>query len=1137
MQSPDTESRAGLPAGAIDYGRFLWMPEGGFSGAPGSGNARRYPNPFDMVIGDSVRDPLSDPPQTGVWYESAGTTGPDFRVVQFRGPIKVEWLTHLRRAGIEPVQYIHPFSYVVWADERSLSAGRSQPPVRWTGAFVPAMRARAPDLPGRAQLEGDASEHKQSAAVLHAMALVFEPALAQATAGIEKAGAGIVSRARLDHRFHLLELRLQPDHFLALARIPGVYTIQPISQDAGVRGEMSNQSIVGGYGETFDIVPGYADWLDAAGLDGAGINVGIVDSGLRESHQDLVDNRVACLGDRGSCASGDSDHGTHVAGAIGGTGVSGVIDAGGFLRGQGVAPAASLVEQFFEPFLSGSGPGGMKPDGMLAIFRDSATSGAQLTNNSWGSSETPQGYNIPTMQVDMIVRDADPETPGRQPVLPVWSVMNGSGDGFGDCSPSSLGAPDEAKNLFAVGSTWLQNSDGAQRPDIFSISSNSAHGPACDGRLVPHIVAPGCNTDSTVAGNDADYSSGFCGTSMAAPVVSGGVSLFMQKYAADTGAPPSPALVKAVFTAAATDLVGNLDADGNMLQHRPDRRQGWGRIDLDAVISPEDRLETVDQTKVFHATGESWTWTFTPEDPGVPMRIMLAWTDAPGPGTGGSNPAWTNDLDLVATVADGDYYGNSVNPGTGFSESAGAPDDKHDDKNNLEGVMLSPEQHSGQSVDIEVLAANLAADALDPWAPEPGVTRQDFALACINCVRERGFALATEDEQSAICTASGDASFDVAIDVRSIAGFADPVTLASSLPPPGFSVDSPSPDVIDPPGQSIATVSAEAGVESGVYNLTIAGSSESVGEQAVTFAAIVDDASPPAPPLQSPGAGATGTSLRPSFDWLAADQADSYLFELATDAGFSDVIVSEVVDGVSFRVPFELDSLSEYFWRVTPSNQCGAGGAAESSFTTGLAPGECGIGTRKVEYFADDMEAGENDWTHSAADAPDTWELQSFDANSPVAAWRARSVDEVSDQRLVSPEIRVPAGVSEPTLQFFTDFSLEPGGGCWDAGVLEYSDDDGRTWARFAGQDLLDNTYTGAIESGSGSPLAGQSGWCGVQEWTRTVVDLSGLEDKALRFRFRLGTDQSVAQGDWLVDDVIVQSCEPEFIFADGFED
>src|SRR5690606_23562495 len=135
---------------------------------------------------------------------------------------------------------------------------------------------------------------------------------------------------------------------------------------------------------------------------------------------------------------------------------------GGFNRGLGVAPGVNIVEQLYEP-LMGSGSGGMVAGGMLSIYKDSQVSGALLTNNSCGPSGTPQGYDIPTMEIDMIARDANPDIPGNQPVMPVWSIMNGGGNlNFGICKPSSLGSPDEAKNLFAVGSTKLQSSSGNQ---------------------------------------------------------------------------------------------------------------------------------------------------------------------------------------------------------------------------------------------------------------------------------------------------------------------------------------------------------------------------------------------------------------------------------------------------------------------------------------------------------------------------------------------------------------------------------------------------------------------------------------------------------------------------------------------------
>ena len=726
VHQPNAELRQSLPAEAIDYGSFIWMPESALAGRQVSGRIQFQATAFEMTVGEQKIDPLAGFPNSE-WYESANHTQGDFRLVQFRGPIKTEWLDELRASGIQPVQYLHPYSYIVWSEAGQLNAGRSLSSVRWTGEFVPAMRVPL-------QSQRTTETHK------HSMALVHASTYAQTVNTLRQAGIEVQINRPLNSKFHMLQLVAAPEQYLDIARIAGIYTIQQIGQDAGPRGEMSNQSVVGGYDEFNAIFPGYLDWLNPTGLDGSGVIVGIVDGGVRETHQDLVDNMVDCLGTNGSCASTNDGHGTHVAGAVAGTGISGVTDSNGFLRGQGVAPGASLVEQLYPPFLGG-GPGGMAVNGMIDIFRDSADSFAVLTNNSWGPTGSPQGYDIPTMQIDMITRDADPNTEGQQAVLPVWSIMNGNGDrNFGICQPSSLGSPDEAKNLFAVGSTVLQTGGGAQINDIFSISDNSAHGQACDGRQVPHIVAPGCTTNSTEGGNNFAY--GFrCGTSMASPVVSGSVALFFEQYRNQFGIDPSPALVKARFTPVAMDLIGNTDANGRILDHRPDRMQGWGRLDLDAVINPSVPVQFIDQTVLFENTGENWQQVWVPANAEEPVRLMLSWTDAPGPGTGGTTPAWVNNLDLIVSIGDKIYYGNNISDGLfrdefetplinqigGFSEANGAPDEI----NNLEGVMLSPEQHQGSAINIEVLATNLAGDGLDPWTP--GDPRQDFALVCYNC--------------------------------------------------------------------------------------------------------------------------------------------------------------------------------------------------------------------------------------------------------------------------------------------------------------------------------------------------------------------------------------------------------------------
>lgn len=711
IHDPEPAARSQLAAEAIDYGSFLWVPGASARNLAAAARVQRFENPFALHIDHARIDPLEG--FNGIdteWLETGSGAGRDFRLVQFQGPVKTEWLEQLRTAGIEPVQYLAPFSYIVWADAQALDAGRALSRVRYAGDFPPVLR-----VPVQARQTDEIHPHS--------MGLIHAGTAETVIARLEAAGARVVSATRLGPDLEIVQLLAAPDRYLELARIPGVLTIQHIGQNAGPRGEMSQQSIVGNYDGGNNLFPGYLTWLNPTGLDGSGVTVGIVDGGIYDSHPDLVDNIVPCTGSGASCNDSINSHGTHVAGAVGGTGVSGITDPAGFLRGQGVAPGVSLVEQRYGPLLGG-GPGGMVPEGMLIIYRDSADSGAQLTNNSWGPTITPQGYDIPTMEIDFISRDADPDTTGQQPVLAVWSIMNGNGDSGGACSPSSLASPDEAKNLFAVGSTKLQTGVGSQTTDIFDVSSNSAHGPACDGRQVPHIVAPGCNTDAP------DSSTGYglkCGTSMASPVVSGSVSLFWEWYRNEFSSEPSPALVKAVFTPMAMDLEGFRDADNGIMDHRPDRKQGWGRIDLDAVINPPNTVWYYNQETVFTGTGQDWNQVILPDDPAEPIRLMLAWTDAPGPGTGGATPAWVNDLDLVVTADGSDYLGN-VFGSDGFSDTGGSADSM----NNMEGAFLRADQHNGGSVTINITAANIAEDALDPH--DPGSPRQDFAIACYNCL-------------------------------------------------------------------------------------------------------------------------------------------------------------------------------------------------------------------------------------------------------------------------------------------------------------------------------------------------------------------------------------------------------------------
>ncbi len=711
LEHPNTQLLNDLPKSAVNYGNFVWVNESqiSFQHREYAQNEVVFSNPYNLIVGDQSFDPVDETLEDTLWFNDLSSNEKGFYIVQFVGPMKPEWLDQLKQLGIKPLKAMAPFSYIVWANAQMIEQSQNLTTVRWGGYFYSAFRVQS-------------ANRNLSPDITPTMALIYHEDQEVTLNAMKNIGAYAITVQKIDSNFDAVTFKMAGNLYSELSRLSGLLTVQQIPQDAGSRGEMSQQSIVGNYDMNNTIFPGYQSWLDAAGLDGTGVTVGVVDGGIFENHPDLTDNMIACTGLGPSCGNSTDSHGTHVAGAIAGSAASGTTDSNGFLRGQGVAPGTSIVEQLYSPLLGG-GPGGMVAGGMLSIYKDSSVSGAMLTNNSWGPTGTPQGYDIPTMEIDMISRDADPDTIGAQPVLAVWSIMNGNGDSGGNCSPSSLGSPDEAKNLFAVGSTKMQTGSGNQIAEIFDVSANSAHGPACDGRQVPHIVAPGCSTDSP----DSATGYGFkCGTSMASPVISGSVSLFWQWYKSTFLIDPSPAMVKATFTAVAKNLSGFEDADGGIMGNAPDRKQGWGRVDLDSVINPDTNVLFYDQQFIMTATGQQWSQEFEADNATKPVRLMLVWTDAPGAGLGGTTPAWINDLDLsLATMAD-TYLGNVFGV-DGFSASGGVVDSM----NNMEGLFVKANQHNGNSFTVSVLAANIAADALNPHIP--GTPAQDFALVCYNC--------------------------------------------------------------------------------------------------------------------------------------------------------------------------------------------------------------------------------------------------------------------------------------------------------------------------------------------------------------------------------------------------------------------
>jgi hypothetical protein len=131
----------------------------------------------------------------------------------------------------------------------------------------------------------------------------------------------------------------------------------------------------------------------------------------------------------------------------------------------------------------------------------------------------------------------------------------------------------------------------------------------------------------------------------------------------------------------------------------------------------------VDGGPPFTANGQERVHRITAVPGNRPLRVTLAWTDAPA--AANANPALVNDLDLevIHLTTDRVYKGNHFTGG--FSAEGG----DYDSLNNVECVFLR-RAATGDEYEVRVIASHLRADARPPYGTaQPW---QDFALVIDN---------------------------------------------------------------------------------------------------------------------------------------------------------------------------------------------------------------------------------------------------------------------------------------------------------------------------------------------------------------------------------------------------------------------
>ena len=843
-----------------------------------------------LHLGGVSFDPLVDSQPYPLHLSKSASDQPDLRLVQVHGPVRDVHRATLEDRGLQLVQYIHPDTYIAWADPVQLESVAGLPAVRWVGDFAPACRL-LPHLRGRTD---DAIDLR---------VVVYRGSdVGYIIRSLHDLGIGSVKRRTMDANFDIVGCTAHGSLLEEIASLPGVYTVQPVAADGGNRGEMANQLNTGLYVyNTMD--PGYYDWLSSIGYTGTNVTIACVDTGIHENAQDLVNRMVECTGD--SCGDGTtgSSHGTMSAGAMAGDGSTGVVDPWDYLAGQGMAPRASILEQRYSPIFT-------EPDGMLQLMTDSWNNGASVSSNSWGPSPTPLGYDIDTRLVDIGVRDAVPSLQGNQSLPFVVSIMNGYG------GTSTQGTPDEAMNIIRVGATRLRSSGGTLQNFVDELASVSAHGPCLDGRMLPDIVAPGCYVLSTYDTFNWAYS---CGTSLASPQVSGAIALFTEYYRSQVGVgrDPSPAMSKAALLLSAKALDGGEDADGYTLSHPPDSKQGWGRLAISGLINPDlQGTRYFDQTAVLGDSGEEWSISVEPLDPSQPMRIMLAWTTAAGHGLGGATPAWTNDLDLIVEASGATYAGNDMDSSTGWSIPAGPADAM----NNTEAVFLGPTAPG--SATIRVVASSINSDGIPGFGDG---TDQDFALICMNCKAEP-FTITLDPPAMEVCSGG---TVECIVEVQSVTPGL--VVALNALGPLSIDFDLED-DVLVSPDTTTLTVTVPSGA-SGLEEFSIIGNVD--GEQVeVSGELMIATPLSGSPVLLYPADGQVDVPIIPTLSW-ELEGGTSFDIEIATDALFADTIYSLSTSSTEHVLKSSLLFGQDYFWRVRASSACGQGEwSAPSAFST-----------------------------------------------------------------------------------------------------------------------------------------------------------------------------------------------------------
>lgn len=279
------------------------------------------------------------------------------------------------------------------------------------------------------------------------------------------------------------------------------------------------------------------------------------------------------------------------------------------------------------------------------------------------------------------------------------------------------------------------------------------------------------------------------------------------------------------------------------------------------------------------------------------------------------------------------YYAFSADGGTTWIEETRVSD--------VTSVNINDQQEWG---DYNGLSASVATTIAMTWTDNrnPGPVQASYVGRVTNVSTGPTYVMGASDTSLEAC--AGSPVPQTIISLSNFNGYTNPVALST----PGLNVTvfptaTFGTNPVTPPGTSTFNMTTSPTAAAGTYPVVVRGTGPgpNVGDPPITrdinYSVRIDAPLAGAPAPSTPANGATDQVLRPTLVWSALAGAGSYTVELATDAGFTNIIATSTQDApdVNFQPAGNLNANTQYFWRVRATNGCGtSANSATFSFRT-----------------------------------------------------------------------------------------------------------------------------------------------------------------------------------------------------------